>query len=189
MHSNFLGPVALRWICAVVAMTAVGCGGRFAPIDRVPLDLPDDPRTPVRSLDASPPASSCERPNVIVDDSSPAVAAISRSDAILLSRGLATGGSPKSSSLVRVTIRTGPGTPTTTAEIKRDLTGEPIDGRPAWILRFVGQAIPLPGGVPEKPGASLRTGSVSYVTSLVAVIDAVTGDLIYGYSCGVATTP
>lgn len=172
-----------RLLLLLLAVLILGCGDRLGYSEGgVPnsTDGEGDKSAETNATVTRPPA--CDRGNIVIDAASVDGAHITQSEAEWQTQGELTRSTASDARLARVTIGTGPGAPLNAADIKRDLSGQPISGRPAWVLRFDGQLVALPGGVPAKVGmdAAPRT---TYRGALVTIIDAASGLFLYGYTC------
>ena len=140
-------------------------------------DLPIDPRIAVRhdAVPLSLPEDCGGRLHALIDTTSPLAAPITRADVEHRTNPRGDRPTPVIAMLGRVTLNF----------VDRD--ANPIQARPAWVLYWTGQMSRLPSGgpfIPPQPGVTLPPRPVWMSTTSMAVIDAVTGEILVGVQCG-----
>jgi hypothetical protein len=127
------------------------------------------------------PLAGCELTDVIVDIVPSANSAITQSQAEHEALGIGARGPASLATLARVTIVVAL---EPAVQVKRDLSGQPIMDRPAWVLVFRNQHITLPGGaIPARLGAPAPPRKPHVATTVATIIDAESGRFIYGWNC------
>ena len=69
-----------------------------------------------------------------------------------------------------------------------DGTGQLMSARPVWLVYRVGEMAKPPSGGPFLPGAPPRTTATMFTAS-IAMVDALTGEPLWGTSCGAIQVP
>jgi hypothetical protein len=159
----------------LLAFTLIAaCKSQIAVPQPTAPDLPNDPRFVVRN-DPTPLSlpGDCARSDLLIDNGPPPHALVSREEAESKAGGMGDQRPADSAVLGRVTMP------------RPDFNGNPIRARPAWVLYWSGLTHRVLGGIPAKLDAPPTTQPVFYSTASVMVIDASTGEGLWGMNCGI----
>jgi hypothetical protein len=117
--------------------------------------------------------SDCVRSDFVLDTASPPTVPVTRSQVEQSTDPLGDRPAPLAVVLGRLTMNL------------QDSRGDLIRSRPAWVVYRTGMMNKLPSGGPVFPGASPTTRAVYLSTASIAVVDATTGEGIWGIACGI----
>jgi hypothetical protein len=165
----------MKFLLVLLPFTLIAaCTPQIAVPQPTALDLPNDPRFIVRN-DPTPMSlpGDCAGSDLLIDNASPAQALVSRQQAESKAGGMGDQRPADSAVLGRVTMP------------RPDFNGNPVRARPAWVLYWSGLTHRLLGGIPAKLDAPPTTQPVFYSTASVMVIDASTGEDLWGMNCGI----
>jgi hypothetical protein len=160
-----------------LVLTAACSAESPTPVPPTVLELPNDPPIVVKHdpVPLSLPGDCGGALRALIDTASPLAAPITRADVEQRTNPLGTRPAPVIAMLGRVSL----------SFLDRD--ANPITERPAWVLYWTGEMTSPPSGgpfIPRQPGVTLPPRPVWMSTTSMAVIDAVTGEMLAGAQCG-----
>lgn len=129
----------------------------------------------------SPLLAECDiRPNVSLTQTEPVQSGISRRQAEEAARVIGVTGPAAVALTARVSVGTVSSQAPTSDHMLLDAHGVPIADRPAWVLIFRGQTVPISAG-------RSAAGPLQVISGAAAIVDASSGEFLRGWACTYAS--